>query len=86
MPAAVPAHPAGHPEGYGFARSTGRRTAEFIARECFCCPFLRLMLEQRPGRGAAWLHLIGPDGVKPFILAEIGGALPPSLVPAPPEA
>jgi len=51
------------------------QTAEFIANERLCCPFLGLAVELEPEGGPLWLRLTGHDGVKPFIKAEIGAAL-----------
>ncbi len=50
--------------------------AEFIALERLCCPFFGFALEVERDGGAVWLSLTGGDGVKPFIMAEIGGHLP----------
>ena len=47
-------------------------TAEFISRERLCCPFFAFGLEVEAEKGAVWLSLTGREGVKPFILAEIG--------------
>jgi hypothetical protein len=44
---------------------------QFVARERLCCPFLRFALEVEPDRGPLRLHLTGPDGVAPFIRAEL---------------
>lgn len=48
------------------------RAAQFIALEKLCCPFFGFVLEIEPEGGAVWLSLTGREGVKPFILAEIG--------------
>jgi hypothetical protein len=53
--------------------------AEFIALERLCCPFFGFGLEIEREGGAVWLSLTGREGVKPFILAEIGGHLPTSI-------
>lgn len=53
--------------------------AEFIALERLCCPFFGFALEVERDGGAAWLSLTGRGGVKPFILAEIGGHLPDDI-------
>ena len=52
---------------------------EFISKEKLCCPFFRFELRIEPGGSSQWLHLTGPHGVKPFIQAEIGGALSPAV-------
>ena len=49
--------------------------AEFIALEGLCCPFFAFGLELEAEKGAVWLSLTGREGVKPFILAEIGDHL-----------
>ena len=46
--------------------------AQFIALERLCCPFFAFGLEVEAKKGAVWLSLTGREGVKPFILAEIG--------------
>lgn len=45
---------------------------QFITLERLCCPFFRLMLEAEPQHGATWLHITGEEGIKPFIVAELG--------------
>ena len=52
-----------------------RRAIEFIALERLCCPFFGFGLGIEREGGAAWLTLTGREGVKPFIMAEIGGHL-----------
>lgn len=62
--------------GYRFRLSGDRdvlvMAAEFIAHERLCCPFFAFGLELEAEKGAVWLSLTGREGVKPFILAEIG--------------
>lgn len=64
------------PNGYRFRLpndcETLRRTTQFIALERLCCPFFGFSLEVEAEGGATWLSLTGREGVKPFILAEIG--------------
>lgn len=55
--------------------------AKFIALEKLCCPFFGFALEVEPEGGAVWLSLTGREGVKPFIMAEIGGYLTTSIRP-----
>jgi hypothetical protein len=43
----------------------------FLAGERLCCPFLTFTLEITPERGALWLRLTGPAGIKEFIRAEL---------------
>jgi hypothetical protein len=54
--------------------------AEFISRERLCCPFFDFGLEVEREGGAVCLSLTGREGVKPFIMAEIGGHLPCELL------
>ena len=64
------------PNGYGFRlpnESDALLTAaQFIALERLCCPFFGFDLEVERENGAIWLSLTGREGVKPFIMAEIG--------------
>ncbi|HKO61600.1 MAG TPA: hypothetical protein VJV03_10605 [Pyrinomonadaceae bacterium] len=67
-------------DGYSFQLPNESETlmtaAQFISLECLCCPFFDFGLEvEREGR-KLWLTLSGREGVKPFILAEIGDHLP----------
>ncbi|MGI9167336.1 MAG: hypothetical protein ACR2G5_13325 [Pyrinomonadaceae bacterium] len=55
------------------------RTAEFIALERLCCPFFGFAVEVEREGGAVWLILTGREGVKPFIIAEIGDHLTASV-------
>lgn len=68
------------PNGYGFRLPNEHAilltAAEFIAQERLCCPFFGFSLEIEPEGGRVWLSLTGRDGVKPFIIAEIGNHLP----------
>ena len=50
--------------------------AKFMAVERLCCPFFDFSLEIEREGGAVWLSLTGREGVKPFIMAEIGHHLP----------
>ena len=53
--------------------------AQFIALERLCCPFFGFEIEVEREGGSVWLSLTGREGVKPFIMAEIGDHLPPSI-------
>ena len=53
--------------------------AQFIALERLCCPFFGFALEIEGESGSVWLSLTGCEGVKPFIMAEIGDHLPVSI-------
>ncbi len=73
------------PEGYAF-RLPGEsawvlKVADFITKERLCCPFFGFALQLEPEGGALWLSLTGREGIKPFILAEIGHALPVAIHP-----
>ncbi len=74
------------PTGYGFCLPNEAtvllQTAEFIMREKLCCPFFGFKVEIEPEGGPLWLYLTGPEGVKPFIQAEIGEALPETVARA----
>ena len=67
------------PDGYAFELpndSDGLLTAaEFIINERLCCPFFDFALEIEREGGPIWLSLKGRDGVKPFIMAEVGESL-----------
>jgi hypothetical protein len=64
------------PNGYAFQLQNREglllKAAEFIDREKLCCPFFSFALEVESEGGSVWLKLMGPEGVKPFIRAEIG--------------
>lgn len=49
-----------------------RKASEFIALERLCCPFFGFTLEVEREGGPLWLSLTGRNGVKPFIIAELG--------------
>jgi uncharacterized Fe-S cluster-containing protein len=67
------------PTGYAFRLPNDTslliKSAEFISNERLCCPFFGFAVVVEPQDGPLWLHLTGPEGVKPFIQAEIGEAL-----------
>jgi hypothetical protein len=69
--------------GYAFRlKETGKTlgtAAAFIELERLCCPFFGFVLEVTDD--GIWLTLNGRDGVKPFILAEIGNHLPMQIEP-----
>jgi hypothetical protein len=71
------------PNGYSFRLPNELdvllTAAQFIALERLCCPFFGFGLEIEREGGAVWLSLTGRDGVKPFILAEIGNHLPRNI-------
>jgi hypothetical protein len=73
------------PNGYAFRLSNESdvllRAAEFVSLERLCCPFFGFALEVEPEGGAVWLSLTGREGVKPFIMAEVGNHLSQSVVP-----
>ena len=47
--------------------------ARFVDNERRCCPFLGFAIELPPDEGALTLRLTGPDGVRAFLAAELGG-------------
>jgi hypothetical protein len=71
------------PDGYSFLLANEAalllKVADFLVKERLCCPFFGFTLRIEPEGGAVWLNLTGREGVKPFIQAEIGGALPDSV-------
>ena len=74
-------------DGYAFKfpdeRIVIQKIAEFITNERLCCPFLGFSLHVLPNHGEISLYVTGPIGIKPFILAEIGHSLKPSVIPPP---
>jgi len=62
-----------NPDGFAlrFPAEEYEAVAQFVSRERLCCPFLHFALEVAAARGPLWLHLSGPEGVKPFIQAEL---------------
>lgn len=64
------------PNGYAFELPNDSdlllTAAEFIVNERLCCPFFDFAVEVEREGGPVWLRLTGRDGVKPFIMAEIG--------------
>jgi len=74
------------PDGYAFRLPNDPplllKTAEFIMREKLCCPFFSFKVEVEAEGGPLWLQLRGREGIKPFIQAEIGEALPDSVARA----
>jgi hypothetical protein len=68
------------PNGYAFQLADDsnilRSAAEFITLERLCCPFFGFGIEVESEGGAICFSLTGREGVKPFIMAEIGEHLP----------
>jgi hypothetical protein len=68
------------PKGYTFFLPNESdvllEAAKFIALERLCCPFFSFHLNVEGDRSTLSLSLTGQEGVKPFILAEIGHYLP----------
>lgn len=64
------------PDGYTFywpaEAGTILTVAEFITLERLCCPFFDFALEIKSEGGSLRLKLTGREGVKQFILAELG--------------
>ena len=64
------------PDGFAFELPNNSdvllTAAEFISLERLCCPFLGFELQVEREGGSVWLCLTGRNGVKPFIIAEIG--------------
>ena len=70
------------PDGYAFELPNDSdvllTAAEFISLERLCCPFFGFRLEIEGEGGSVWLSMTGREGVKPFIMTEIGEFLRPS--------
>jgi len=64
------------PNGYQFELPNQTEmlglASTFISLERLCCPFFGFTLEVEPEGGKLLLSLTGRQGVKPFILEEIG--------------
>lgn len=69
-------------DGYAFCLAANDhlliKATEFIIKERLCCPFFSFELSIEPDVDF-WLSLTGSEGIKPFIRAEIGGALDDSV-------
>lgn len=67
------------PNGYAFMLPNEPdvllSVAQFIALERLCCPFFGFGVEVAREGGPVFLSLTGREGVKPFIMAEIGDHL-----------
>ncbi|MCG3111132.1 MAG: hypothetical protein MCM46_04835 [Candidatus Manganitrophus sp. SB1] len=67
------------PNGYAFKLPNEKglliKAAEFVENERLCCPFFSFRLEVESSSESIWLQITGPDGVKPFVQAEIGETL-----------
>ncbi len=63
-------------DGYVFRlpaeSATILQAAEFITLERLCCPFFNFALELEREGGPLWLKMTGREGVKQFLLAEVG--------------
>jgi len=74
------------PNGYAFRLPDEpdifTKTANFIMLERLCCPFFGFALEIEPEGGSVWLSLTGREGVKFFIVAEVGNHLGESIIKA----
>lgn len=46
--------------------------AEFIKTERECCSFFTFVLSVKGDRSESWLELTGAEGVKDFIISELG--------------
>lgn len=51
------------------------RVADFITYERLCCPFFAFSVEVESQGGPIWIGLSGDEGVKAFVIAELGGIL-----------
>jgi len=66
--------PAGYQYELDSAKISIPETAEWIAMERLCCPFLTLQLSAAGNQRHWLLTLSGPEGVKPFLDAEFSQA------------
>jgi hypothetical protein len=68
------------PNGYAFCLLDQQdilpTVGQFIALGRLCCPFFGFSVAVEREGGAIWLSLTGREGVKPFVMAEIGEHLP----------
>ena len=55
------------------------KVAQFIVLERLCCPFFGFGVDVGREGGDVWLSLTGREGIKPFIIAEVGGHLPTNV-------
>ena len=66
------------PDGFAFRYPADARScllvAEFVSLERLCCPFFAFTLDVAPHDGPIWLRITGREGVKQFLLAEMGMA------------
>jgi len=64
------------PDGYAFVfepnAERASMLAEFISLERLCCPFLTLSVEYAPNEGPLRAILTGAEGVKRFLVHELG--------------
>jgi hypothetical protein len=64
------------PDGYALLMDTQQintgQLVEWVELERKCCPFFGFEIRWDRQPKAVWLHLTGPEGVKPFILDEFG--------------
>jgi len=60
--------------GYGFRLPAAEleTASRWVALESRCCPFFSFELRLAAQGGPLWLHITGPEGVKPFMRAEFG--------------
>ncbi len=65
------------PDGYAFEFPSDAKTfatvSEWIGNERLCCPFFEFDLQLGQSSAPTLLRITGPDGVKPFIQAELSG-------------
>ena len=68
------------PDGYAFELPNESNVlltlAQFVDLERLCCPFFGFAIDVEREGGPIFLSLTGREGVKPFIMAEIGEHLP----------
>lgn len=52
---------------------------EWITLERLCCPCITFAVEFEAARGPLTVRMTGPDGIKPFLLAEFTGRIAEKL-------
>lgn len=61
------------PSGYAFRFEADELEAlsRFIANERKCCPFMTFELQIAPASGPLWLRMMGPEGTRDVLDAEL---------------
>lgn len=62
--------------------ATLTKLADFITFERLCCPFFTFNIEVEQQGGPIWIGFSGDEGIKAFIIAELGWLLPDEIASA----